>query len=248
MAEWFETFFSGLYAQVLPKTFDDARTARQVRLVRRLLKLRKGQRVLDIPCGVGRLTFPLARAGMAMTGVDLTAPYLSRARRRARREGLDVRFVHTDMREIDFDGEFHAAFNWFGSFGYFSDADNLAFCQRVWQALRPGGRFLVEGLNKSWLMSHFRPHSEETIGGVHIEHRVRYDKRADRVRSVWTLRKGRRTERHELTMWIFNGAQIRTMLRAAGYTDIRLYDRNYPATRFTRHSRRIIAVAERPKR
>jgi len=248
MAEWFETFFSGLYAQVLPKNFDDARTARQVRLVRRLLKLRKGQRVLDIPCGFGRLTFPLARAGLAMTGVDLTAPYLSRARRQAQREGLDVRFVQRDMRQIDFDGEFHAAFNWFGSFGYFCNADNLAFCRRVWRALRPGGRFLVEGPNKSWVMSHFRPRSEETIGGVRIERRVRYDERADRVRAIWTLHKGREAERHELTMWIFNGAQIRTMLRAAGYTNIRLYDRNCPAGRFTRHSRRIIAVAQRPKR
>lgn len=147
-SEWYRHFFDGLYAEVLPKTFDGPRTLRQARTVKRLLRVRRGQRVLDIPCGQGRLTIPLAVMGLRMTGVDLTALYIRCARRQGKRAGLDVHFLQCDMREIDFDGEFHAAFNWFGSFGYFSDADNLAFTRRVLRALRPGGRFLVEGLNK----------------------------------------------------------------------------------------------------
>ena len=45
MAEWFETFFDGLYARVLPKSHDDGATLEQARLIKRLLRLRKGQRV-----------------------------------------------------------------------------------------------------------------------------------------------------------------------------------------------------------
>ena len=100
MAEWFEGFFDGLYAKVLPKTFDEAETSEHVRIVRRLLKARKGQRVLDVPCGMGRLTIPLAQTGLVMTGVDFTTSYLRRARRHTRQEGLDIRFVRSDMREI----------------------------------------------------------------------------------------------------------------------------------------------------
>jgi len=245
MPAWYETFFDGLYARVLPATFDPHRTLQQARRVRGLLRARKGQSVLDIPCGTGRLTLPLARTGLVMTGVDLCAAFLRRARAEARREGLAIRYLRSDMRRIDFHEAFDAAFNWFGSFGYFSDADNLAFCRLVRQALRPGGRFLVEGINKSWLLSHFLPTAEETIGGVRITHRNRYVERTGRIESLWTFRRGRQVERRRVHMRIYDGAELRALLREAGFVNIRLFDRR-PAARFTRHSRRVIAVGERP--
>ena len=244
--EWYQTFFDGLYAKVLPKTFDEPTTLMQARVVKRLLRLRKDQRVLDVPCGMGRLTIPLARVGLLMAGLDLTASYLRRARRLARQEALDIRFIQTDMRVISFEAEFDAAFNWFGSFGYFSDADNLAFARRVFQALKPGGSFLVEGLNKSWLLTHFQPRIEQTIGGVHITHQGRWGAKTSRVSSTWTLRKASKTERHTISLRMYNGTELRSLLRAAGFHRIRLF--GYPPlARFTRHSRRLIAVAERPR-
>jgi SAM-dependent methyltransferase len=194
---------------------------------------------------MGRLTIPLARMGMAMTGVDLTASYLRRARRRARQEGLDVRFIHADMRDIAFEGEFDAAFNWFGSFGYFTDEGNLAFCRRVLHALRPGGRFLVEGINRSWLLAHYRPHTEQTLGGVHIDQRNRWDARAGRVHSTWTFRKGQARERRHVRIRIYNGTELRALLRSAGFRDVELFTHS-PFGRLTRHSRRLIAVGTRP--
>ena len=130
-----------------------------------MLKKRKGMKVLDIPCGMGRLTIPVAKMGLALTGVDLTESYIRRARREARKQGVDARFVCRDMRKIEFEEEFDAAFNWFTSIGYFNDAEEPAFCSRVLRALKPGGRFLVETMNKSWLLAHFLSRSGETIGG-----------------------------------------------------------------------------------
>ena len=246
MAEWFETFFDGLYAKVLPDAHSGPQSGEEARMVKRLLGVRKGQRVLDVPCGKGRLTIPLARMGVAMTGVDLTPAYLRRARRLARQEGLDVRFVHSDMREIAFDGEFHGAFNWFGSFGYFSDADNLRFCRRVFAALRPGGRFLVEGINKSWMLTHFRERDDSMHGSVRVVTRNRWNARTGRVHSTWILSGGDAAETHTITMRIFNGAELRALLREAGFRDVRLFTR--PRGRFTRHSRRLIAVGRKPAR
>lgn len=246
MAEWFETFFDGLYTKVLSKVFDSPQTLEQARMVKRLLGVRKGQRVLDVPCGKGRLTIPLAQMGLEMTGVDLTAAYLRKARRLAQRAGVAVRFVRSDMRSIDFDGEFHAAFNWFGSFGYFSDEDNLECLRRAFRALRPGGRFLVEGINKSWLLAHFRARAEQILGGVHIVYEHRWDAKTSCVSSTWTMSKGGKTERHHVRMRIFNGAEMRALLRTAGFRDVMLHPLP-PVGRFTRHSLRFIAVARRPK-
>jgi cyclopropane fatty-acyl-phospholipid synthase-like methyltransferase len=242
---WYERFFDGLYGQVLPATFTEVQTRKQLAIVRRLLRLRKGQRVLDIPCGMGRLTIPLARGGLKMTGVDLSPSYVRRARRAARGLGPAIRFVRADMRRIDFDGEFDAAFNWFGSFGYFSDADNLRFAGRVLAALRPAGRFLVEGVNKSWLRTHFVPTGEEVVGGVRIKHRRRWNRAETRILDTWIFSRGTATERHTSSIRVFNGGELRALLRAAGFREIELF--GYPPlARLTRHSHQLIALATRP--
>jgi SAM-dependent methyltransferase len=245
MAEWFHKFFSGLYTRVLGKQFDEAYTLKQARLVKRLLKARKGQRVLDIPCGQGRLTIPLARMGLVMTGVDLTAAFIRRARCQARKAKLDIRFLQGDMRDIAFDGKFDAAFNWFTSIGYSSSKDDLAFCKKVFRALKPGGRFLVETINLSWLLRHFRERTEETVSGVRILHHNRWDARTRRLSSTWTFRWGKVTERKATSIRAYTGPELRALLRAAGFRDVRLYG-NRPLGRLTQHSKRLIAVARRP--
>jgi len=130
VSEWYEEFFGGLYAGILGGGERESVAPGEARLIRRLLRLRRGMRVLDVPCGMGRIAIPLAEAGMAVTGIDLMPAYLRRARRLARTAGVGVRFMQGDMRDIDFHGEFDAVVNWFGSFGYFDEEGNLAFARR----------------------------------------------------------------------------------------------------------------------
>ncbi|MDD4892038.1 MAG: class I SAM-dependent methyltransferase [Phycisphaerae bacterium] len=240
-ADWFTPFFGGLYSRVLAASYDAERSLVQARRIKSLLRLRRGQRVLDIPCGQGRLTIPLAKMGLAMTGVDLMPGYIRTARRSARQERLDVRFVQRDMRDIAFDGEFDAAFNWFTSIGYFSDADNLAFCRRIHRALRPGGQFAVETMNASWYVSHLHGRFEETKGGIHIVHEAHWDPKARRCRDRWTMWAGGKTETHQLSLRVYTGAEMRAMLKAAGFRDIRLFAGPKPG-RLTRHTPRLIAI------
>src|SRR5687767_4746920 len=95
---WFEPFFRGLYREVLPKTFDEAHTQADVRLITKLLALRRGKSVLDVPCGMGRISIPLAKRGFRVTGVDFMADYLAKGERDAKRASVKVRFVQSDMR------------------------------------------------------------------------------------------------------------------------------------------------------
>lgn len=241
---WFEEFFSELYGEVLASSYPPARTLRDARTIRRLLRLRAGQSVLDIPCGMGRIAIPLAMSGLRVTGVDQSVGYLRRARSAARGAGVHVRWVSSDMRGIDFTEEFDAAFNWFGSFGYFSNRDNLEFTRRVHDALRPGGRFLVEGFNATWLAKHHVGRWEDSRGGVHIAALSRWDAGTRRMRDLWTISDGQRTEQHRVSVRVFDAKEIRNLLREAGFARVAVFG-YYPVGPVTRATRRMIAVAEK---
>lgn len=248
--EWFEKFFAGLYTDILARQFTPAQSAAQARLAREALTLKRGARVLDVPCGMGRLSIPLAAMGMEVTGVDLMPHYVSRARRAAKKARVRARFAVADMRKLDYDGEFDAVVNWFTSFGYFSDADNALFLQRAFAALRPGGRLLIETMNKSWLLSHWDPYRKKDVGGVAVANISRFDRRTSRCIDRWEFSRRRGREKMDIVIKMFDAASMRKALRQAGFRDVRFYGWDFMETRlsrFTRHSKRMIAVATRPR-
>lgn len=70
----------------------------------RTIARRTGGRVLELGCGTGRVTLPLARAGVRLVGVDRSAPMLLRAQRRISRSRLaqTPRLVRADIRTLPF--------------------------------------------------------------------------------------------------------------------------------------------------
>ena len=250
-SEWFHKFFGGLYGRVLAGQFTPADTLRQARLIKKVLNLRKGQSVLDCPCGQGRVTIPLAQMGLAATGVDITAGFIRQANADARKlppgQRKLLNFIRQDMRKIDFDCQFDAAINWFTSFGYFSDEENLTFCRRIFRALKPGGQFLVEVVIKSWVLSHFQSGHDEVVSGVRIVSSCRYDAREDRMYNHWIMSQGRRNQRSQFSLRMYNGGDLRAVLKSAGFADIRLLGHSRKGVqRFTRHCRRFIIMARKP--
>ncbi len=149
MPEWFETLAD---AHWLPP---DDQGVEEARFIMRALRLRKGKAVLDAPCGAGRVCVHLAHRGCLVTGVDLRRTFVNRARRRFRKDDVPGRFIVADLRELDFESEFDAIFNWHGSFGYFSDAENADLVRRYARALRPGGRLLIGQPNREFILRHF---------------------------------------------------------------------------------------------
>lgn len=223
MHEWFETYFAGLYGEVLAATFSEADSLAQADLIARLLDLRPGEAVLDIPCGMGRLSLPLARMGFAVTGLDIEKLFVDKARRAAEKDDLDARFIAADMREISFDSEFDAAFNYFTSFGYFSEADNFEFLRKLRASLRPGGRFAVELINKAWLVTNFRAQTTDELAGVSMETHRTWDAGASRVTAETVFKKGGRTERHTQSVRVYSPAEVAALLEQAGFEEVRLF-------------------------
>ncbi len=102
-----------------------------------------GGPALELACGTGRLTIPLAKAGIDITGLDVAGPMLERARSKAAAEGVKVRFVRADARKIRLNGKFKLIFIAFNSMQHLHDRVSLElFFSGVKKHLAPGGRFI----------------------------------------------------------------------------------------------------------
>jgi SAM-dependent methyltransferase len=152
---WTDKFFDGPYDSQLKIMSDEdkERAANESEFIITQLGLTETDRVLDIGCGYGRHALHIAEQVKELVGFDLTQKYLDAARKSAEEQGiLNISFMAGDMRKIDFDAEFDAAYNYFTAWGYWDDETNMDILRRICKTLKPGGRFLLEFMNHDALM------------------------------------------------------------------------------------------------
>ena len=62
--------------------------------------------VLDMACGTGRITIPVAKLGVKVTGLDLVPAMLKQAEEKANHQALSISLVQADMRKFDLGQKF----------------------------------------------------------------------------------------------------------------------------------------------
>jgi SAM-dependent methyltransferase len=67
------------------------------------LRISPGERVLDLASGTGEVAVRAARAGAAVTGIDITELMLEKARRLAAEEGVEIRFDRGDVEYLPYE-------------------------------------------------------------------------------------------------------------------------------------------------
>ncbi len=154
--------------------------------------------VLELACGTGRLTIPLKKEGIAITGLDLAVPMLERARTKAAEAGLEIPFLNGDARKFSLGRKFRLIFMAFHSMQHLAGREDVeGLFASVAGHLAPGGRFIFDVFNPN-------PHSlvrdpEEMLpvayyhdpaGGnkILVNETYSYDKAAQVSRIIWHFR------------------------------------------------------------
>lgn len=190
MSDWWEAFFDAEYLRLWGQS-DAAGSvaAAQVDGLWSLLGLQDGSRVLDAPCGYGRLSRPLAERGAVVLGVDQSPALLEHAEReRGSLSASQLRYLRHDLRNPLGEGGFDCALNVFTSLGYGSEEDDLAILETLRAAVRPGGLVLVE-TNHRDLMATFLARgvapSQRLPDGTLVVEDPRFDPVSGRLETCW---------------------------------------------------------------
>jgi SAM-dependent methyltransferase len=149
---WFVDLFDEDYLRTLPFLTPQA-TQAEAEFVIDAMGLLPGAQLLDVGCGYGRHAMELAARGFHVVGLDLSTPLLVRGGEEAHRRGLTINFIRGDMRELDFEAQFDGAYCLFSTFGYFDEETNKKTVANIARALRPGGRLLIEILNRDYVIA-----------------------------------------------------------------------------------------------
>ena len=247
MTEWFtdESFWKDLYPFMFPET----RFAAAVEETDKLLSLVKvdGTRVLDLCCGPGRHSIELARRGFKVTGVDRSPFLLSIAQERAKAAGVQVEWVHDDMRNFVRPSAFDLALNLFTAFGYFENpAEDEKVLSNIHESLVHGGRGVIDVRGKESLARGFMPTASERSpdGNATLIQRHEVVDDWTRIRNEWILIKGEEVKSFRFLLNIYSGRELRHILHQAGFHHVHLYG-DLEGHAYGLDARRLIAVARK---
>jgi len=241
---WYRQFFGERYLEAVGRHVEEARTIEEVDFVERILDLKPGARILDLCCGHGRHSIELAARGYSVVGLDFDASSLERAKEAAETRGVEVEFIQREMRDIPFRREFDACINIFTAFGYLeSEAEDLRVLQAVAEALKHGGKFLLDVINREWLMRNYQPRGwvENPDGGRLLEERE-FDLLTSRnnVRWIYIKPDGSKWEtRHSLRVYTLT--ELAEMMKEVGLSVEAIYG-GFDGKPYTLDSRRLIVL------
>lgn len=234
--EWFGEDYLDLYAHR-----DQDEAERNVDFVEARLAPPPPRAVLDLACGAGRHTEALRRRGHRALGVDLSLTLLARR--------PDLPRVRGDMRGLPFAaGAFDWVLNFFTSFGYFeSERENFRVLAEVARILVPGGRFLIDFLNRERVIADLEPRSVVEENGRRVDLERWYDSASSRINKRITVRAAGSPPRTYLeSVRAYRHEEISIGLAWAGLEVDAVFG-DFSGGSYHRDSERLIVVGRRPR-
>lgn len=183
---WWEGFFDADFVRICGPRFTPGED--EAAALWRILALSAGCRVLDAPCGYGRVALPLARLGASVLGVDQSVVLLEEAeRRRGDFCPERLRYVRHDLRAPLAESSFDVALNLGTSLGYGSEEDDLAVLRTLAAAVHLGGAVAIETIHRdavAAMLAHALSPAHRLPDGTLVLEEPRLDPVAGRVETT----------------------------------------------------------------
>jgi 2-polyprenyl-3-methyl-5-hydroxy-6-metoxy-1,4-benzoquinol methylase len=186
--------------------------------------------ILELCCGTGRLTLPLAKEGHNITGVDITASMLAQARKKAASAGLNIEFIEADMRTFSLSQQYDLIFIPFNSIHHLYTNDDLfQTFAAVKKHLKDDGIFIFDCFSPSIKFIVESEKAEKTVTkytapdgrSVLIKERMRYERTTQINRIEWHYYiNGAFDSVQNLDMRMFFPQELDSYVKANGFSII----------------------------
>jgi SAM-dependent methyltransferase len=239
-AEAWDAVFNEFYLRAYATGDDAAQAQEQALAAARLSGCPDGGDVLDVPCGFGRHSLPLASAGYRVTGVDRSQVLLDEAARR----GGGPEYVRADYRELPFpDDSFDAAVNLFTSLGYLGDEEDTRVLAAIRRVLRPDGRLVIETMHRDWMVRNVQEQHWQRVGeGRLLLEQVAFDPPSGVAQTTQTLVDGSgERESRTWSLRVYSATELVAMVRRAGFDGARCFG-DLDGAPFTTDTRLVVVA------
>jgi len=244
--EWFKDLYDDFRMRTGFGSLPAPTTSKEVDFLVRELNLFKGSRVLDLFCGTGRHSIELAKRDIVAVGIEFNADYLKLATARAQAAGVLPTFVQGDVRDTDFRGGYDAVITMYHSFGYIEDAEDRRVLQKVYEALKPGGRLFLEILSRDFLVRNFGTTDEKTVEGITVREEREFDMLMSRINSTITRFEQSGPVVRRVSWRFYSAHEIKAILEGLGFQFVSGYA-DLEKTPVTLDTRLMRLIFERAK-
>ena len=194
---------------------------------KRWLPKNKEARILELCCGTGRLTLPIAQDGYNICGVDITPSMLEKAKTKAIESGLDIDFIEADIRTLNLPNSYDLIFIPFNSIHHlYKNEDLFKALKSVKKHLKNDGiflldcfnpnlQFIVESENKQKVIAQYTTNDGRNIV---IKERMHYENSSQINRIEWHYEiNGKFDSIQNLDMRLFFPQELNAYIASAGF-------------------------------
>jgi len=211
-----------------------------------------GEPVLELGCGTGRITIPIAEEGWDIVGLDVSERFLKHAREKAQEEDLEIDWMRGDMRDFSLDEKFSLIIVPFNTIHHILELDGLErVLNNVKRHLKEDGRFIVEFFNPDLDILNRNPDDEHEIlsyelpekGEIVVREKTNYRKADQLMHITWIFDSEEKEFFKEWIARVYFPKEVDTILNYNGFLIEEKYG-DFDASPFTNNSGQQIVVCK----
>lgn len=221
---WYEDFFQGINCELWEKAVSPDWTKQETEFLIGELNLKKGQDLLDIPCGFGRHSIEFAKRGFHVTGIDISKTFINGLTARIKSDKFNITAIRADILTMQLDQKFSGAICMGNSFGYFNFDKMKLFVEKVSSGLEAGARFIINsGMIAESILPNFSKNKSFTFGNITMDITNSYNVDDSYMVSNILYTKETRREEHSFKHYVFTLGEVKRLLQRYGLITIATY-------------------------
>lgn len=245
--DWYVEAFTAYYLEYYShRTNQEA--LEDVLFAREVLGIQRDQIVLDLCSGAGRHSRNLADICKLVISYDLSFDLLHVAIHEQKKENIsNVWPFLGDVRYLPFTNVFDVIVSFFNSFGYFDETSNIKVLERIFKALVPNGKMLLDIMNPNYLRENIQMTTVKETENYRFHEKRNIIESKNRVEKeviVEARTSGEILKEYKESVQFYEQNEIYSILKSCGFTILGSFGDNKGASYTFESPRHIIAICK----